>query len=185
MVGAGALSMKKERYTPRKDATTATMTAIASMALNLRVTRKAMAPGKISMAMARMMPTAFKAPTMVRIGSPAIRSAAADRQSDRSRLRRVECVQEKVPPFDEDDAGRNGRDDPGFDDIAETRPEDVAKQNVIEMHVALDLDVKHESQPEHAREHDPDHRVLLDAAVLLRKPVASAQIMPAAKAPMA
>jgi hypothetical protein len=36
------------------------------MALNLRVIRKAMAPGEISMAMARMMPTAFNAPTMVR-----------------------------------------------------------------------------------------------------------------------
>ena len=36
-----------------------------SMALNRFTSRKAMAPGTISMAMARMMPTAFSAPTMV------------------------------------------------------------------------------------------------------------------------
>ena len=45
----------------------------------------------------------------------------------------------------------------------------VAEQNVIEMHVALDLDVEHQPEPEHAREHDPHHRVLLDAAVLLEE----------------
>ncbi len=48
-------------------------------------------------------------------------------------------------------------------------PEHVAEQNVIEMHVALDLDVEHEPQAEHAREDDAHHRVLLDAAVVLQE----------------
>ena len=69
-----------------------------------------MAPGAISMAMTRMMPTAFSAPTMV---SDEQRQQAvvqqADRQADGPRLLRIEGMQQQVAPLDEHDAGGNAR----------------------------------------------------------------------------
>lgn len=45
----------------------------------------------------------------------------------------------------------------------------VAEQYMIEMHVGLDLDVEHQTEPEHARKDDAHHRILLDAAVVLEE----------------
>ncbi|MCY1378911.1 hypothetical protein D9M69_665820 [compost metagenome] len=47
------------------DEKTATITATIIMLLNLRVSRKAIAPGAMSSEMARIMPTAFRTPTIV------------------------------------------------------------------------------------------------------------------------
>ena len=66
MVGAGALSMKKLRYTPRNEAETATRTEVRSIRPKRLVSKNAMAPGAIRRAMVRMMPVAFNAPTMVK-----------------------------------------------------------------------------------------------------------------------
>ncbi len=65
-------------------------------------------------------------------------------------------------------AGDRG-DHRGLDDVARADAEHVAEQDVVEMHVGLDLDVEHEAEAEHAGEHDAHHRVLLDAAVVLQE----------------
>ena len=70
IVGAGALSIKKLRYTPKQDAPTAIRTDVKSIGPNRFVRRNAMAPGAISIAIVRMMPVAFNAPTIVRDRSP-------------------------------------------------------------------------------------------------------------------
>ena len=55
----------------------------------------------------------------------------------------------------------------GLDEIARGHAEHVAEQDVVEMLVGLDLGEEHETEAEHAGEHDAHHRVLLHAAVLL------------------
>ena len=65
MVGAGALSMKKLRYVPRSMDAMHTPTAVSIMALKLRTTRNAIAPGAIRRPMARIRPAAVSVATMV------------------------------------------------------------------------------------------------------------------------
>ena len=65
MVGAGALSMKKDRYTPINEVTTDIITASHKAWENFRVIKIAMAPGAMSREMERMIPTAFSVATMV------------------------------------------------------------------------------------------------------------------------
>ena len=55
----------------------------------------------------------------------------------------------------------------GLDQIAPADAQHVAEQDVVEMHVGLDLGEEHEAEPEHAGEHDAHDGVLLDPAVLL------------------
>ncbi len=58
--------MKKLAYTPIRDAAAAMAAAVSNMVEKLFVTRNAMAPGAIRTAIANMMPTAFKAATIVK-----------------------------------------------------------------------------------------------------------------------
>jgi len=74
----------------------------------------------------------------------------ADPQADRSRLCRVEGVQQEIPPFDDEDAGRDRRDERRLGDVAEPDAQHVAEQDVVEMHLGLDFHVEHQSKAEHA-----------------------------------
>ena len=59
MVGAGALSMKKDRYTPINEVTTDIITASHKAWENFRVIKIAMAPGAISKEIDKIIPTDF------------------------------------------------------------------------------------------------------------------------------
>ena len=54
-------------------------------------------------------------------------------------------------------------------DVAPGDTEHVAEQDVIEMHVGLDLDIKDQAKPEHAGENDAHHRILFDTAVIFQE----------------
>ena len=66
MVGAGALSMKNDRYTPINEVTTEIITASHKAWKNFRVINIAMAPGAISKEIDKIMPTDFSVATIVR-----------------------------------------------------------------------------------------------------------------------
>lgn len=66
MVGAGALSMKKDRYTPINEVTTDIITASHKAWENFRVIKIAMAPGAISKEIDKIIPTDFSVATIVR-----------------------------------------------------------------------------------------------------------------------
>ena len=84
----------------------------------------------------------------------------------------VEGVQQQVAPFQQD------RADHAVTAIAiapsrqvlRADAQHVAEQDVVEMHVGLDLGVKHDAEPEHAGEHHAHHGVLLDPAVVAQIP---------------
>jgi hypothetical protein len=82
---------------------------------------------------------------------------------------RVEGMQQEVAAEHQDRAGGDRRDDGALADVRPRDAEHVAEQDVVEMHVGLDLGVEHDAEAEHAGEHDAHHRVLLDAAVLLEE----------------
>ena len=65
MVGAGALSRKKLRYTPSTEQSTAAAHERHSMRPKVRASSKAVAPGTMSRAMARISPTACSEATTV------------------------------------------------------------------------------------------------------------------------
>ena len=65
IVGAGALSMKKLKSTPSKEQEEDISKATSTIISNLSVNKSAVAPGAISIAITRIIPTAFKAPTIV------------------------------------------------------------------------------------------------------------------------
>ena len=92
-----------------------------------------------------------------------------DPQADRLRLRGVEGMQQEILPFDADHRRGEQRDRGSARDVGPGDAEHVAEQDMVEMHVGLDLDVEHEAKPEHAREDHAHHRVLLDPAVLLQE----------------
>ena len=66
MVGAGALSMKNDRYTPRNDVATDMAVASNNAWANLRVIKIAIAPGAISKEIDKIIPTDFSVATIVR-----------------------------------------------------------------------------------------------------------------------
>ena len=65
IVGAGALSIKKLKYTPKIAQKILVVIEIITISLNWLVNKCAIAPGAISAAMTKIIPTAFKAPTIV------------------------------------------------------------------------------------------------------------------------
>ena len=65
IVGAGALSIKKLKYTPEVAQKVLIMIEILTISLNWLVIKCAIAPGAISAAITKIIPTAFKAPTIV------------------------------------------------------------------------------------------------------------------------
>ena len=65
IVGAGALSIKKLKYTPEIAQKIFIMIEIITISLNWLVIKCAIAPGAISAAITKIIPTAFKAPTIV------------------------------------------------------------------------------------------------------------------------
>ena len=119
MVGAGALSMKKERYTPRKDGNH--RDDDGNRQHGAEFARHQEGDGSRGNQHGNGEDDADGL-QCADDGQGKDRQQSVvqqpDRQSDRSRLRRVECVQEEVPPFDDEDAGRNGRDNSGLDDVA-------------------------------------------------------------------
>ena len=64
-MGAGALSIKKLKYTPEVAQKILIMIEILTISLNWLVIKCAIAPGAISAAITKIIPTAFKAPTIV------------------------------------------------------------------------------------------------------------------------
>ena len=64
-MGAGALSIKKLKYTPEIAQKIFIMIEIITISLNWLVIKCAIAPGAISAAITKIIPTAFKAPTIV------------------------------------------------------------------------------------------------------------------------
>ena len=64
MVGAGALSMKKLKYTPRKALSSDIHKASNTMLWKRRVSKNAVAPGAISIAITKIIPTALSAATI-------------------------------------------------------------------------------------------------------------------------
>ena len=65
IVGAGALSIKKLKYTPEIAQRILVVIEIITISLNWLVSKCAIAPGAISAAITKIIPTAFKAPTIV------------------------------------------------------------------------------------------------------------------------
>ena len=65
IVGAGALSIKKLKYTPEIAQRILVVIEITIISLNWLVIKCAIAPGAISAAITKIIPTAFKAPTIV------------------------------------------------------------------------------------------------------------------------
>src|SRR5688572_30016576 len=78
-------------------------------------------------------------------------------------------MEEEVAPFGGDDARNGERDDEGLEQVCRTDPENVAEQDVVEVNVALDLDIKDESEAEHPGKDHAENRVLLDPAVVLEE----------------
>ena len=71
-----------------------------------------MAPGAISMATTRMMPTALSEATMVSDSSDQQAVVQrANRQADGARMLRIEAVEQQVAPLDEHDEQRAAGDD--------------------------------------------------------------------------
>ena len=64
-VGAGALSIKKLKYTPEIAQRILVVIEIITISLNWLVIKCAIAPGAMSAAITKIIPTAFKAPTIV------------------------------------------------------------------------------------------------------------------------
>ena len=65
IVGAGALSIKKLKYTPEIAQRILVVIEITIISLNWLVIKCAIAPGAIRAAITKIIPTAFKAPTIV------------------------------------------------------------------------------------------------------------------------
>ena len=65
IVGAGALSIKKLKYTPEIAQRILVVIEIITISLNWLLIKCAIAPGAISAAITKIIPTAFKAPTIV------------------------------------------------------------------------------------------------------------------------
>ena len=65
IVGAGALLIKKLKYTPEIAQRIFVVIEITIISLNWLVIKCAIAPGAISAAITKIIPTAFKAPTIV------------------------------------------------------------------------------------------------------------------------
>ena len=65
IVGAGALSIKKLKYTPEIAQRILVVMEIIIISLNWLVIKCAIAPGAIRAAITKIIPTAFKAPTIV------------------------------------------------------------------------------------------------------------------------
>jgi len=84
-------------------------------------------------------------------------------------LDRIEGVKHEVAAFGDDADGHKGGDEGGGQQVCAGYAEHVAKEDVIQMHIGADLGVEHETEAEHAREHDAHDRVLLDAAMLRQK----------------
>ena len=82
-----------------------------SIVPKLRVSRKAMAPGAISMAMARMMPTAFSAPDnrQREQGEEARSAASRTGRPIGLGLLRIEGMQQQIPPLDGNDGQQRPR----------------------------------------------------------------------------
>ena len=64
-MGAGALSIKKLKYTPEIAQKIFVMIEIITISLNWLVSKCAIAPGAISAAITNIIPTAFNDPTIV------------------------------------------------------------------------------------------------------------------------
>ncbi|MCY1233767.1 hypothetical protein D9M72_463220 [compost metagenome] len=90
-----------------------------------------------------------------------------NRKTDGFGLGGIEGVQQEIAPFDGENTGGDQGDHAGLGDVAPADAEHVAEEDVVEVHVALDLGVEHQPEAEHAGEDHAHHRILLDAAVFL------------------
>ncbi|MCY1543246.1 hypothetical protein D9M68_790540 [compost metagenome] len=89
----------------------------------------------------------------------------AHRQADGAGLLRIEDEQQEIAPFGENDCGDHQRDQPGLDQVGGADAEDIAEQDMIEMHVGLDRRVEHDAEAKQAGKHHAHHRIFLDAGV--------------------
>ena len=84
-------------------------------------------------------------------------------------LRRIEGVQQKIPPFQPDNQRDHQRDSRRLSNIAEGDPEHIAEQNMVEMDVGLDRYVQHQPGAKHAGEDNPHDGIAFEAAVVVEK----------------
>ena len=86
-------------------------------------------------------------------------------QPDGPRVPGIKTIEQQVAPQHEDYPERKPGYDQGVAQITGSQPEDISKQNVVQMQVALHLRKNHEAKRKQPSEHHAHHRIFLHAAV--------------------
>ena len=78
----------------------------------------------------------------------------------------IESEDQEVTPFRNDQSKRQNTDHTSLQDVCPCDAKHIAKENMIEMNLRLNLGIKNNAQTKHPRKNNTHHRVLFYSAIL-------------------